>query len=141
MLKTVNKVPVHEQGSAVCTTNSTSCNQLSSLSSTYVSEAIEYIKANFAEECSLNDVAKHLHLSYFYASHLFRKGLNMSFQDYRDKIRVEEAKRMLENDDEKIETIAFSCGYSSTGNFRKAFKAFFGITPKDYRNKARQNDI
>ena len=104
---------------------------------TSIEKAIEYIKIHFAERCSLKDVAGYAYLSPNHFSHLFKQEMNMTFQNYRDYIRIEEVKRKMKNGEDKIKDIAYDCGYSSPKNFRRAFKKNCEMTPTEYRKKCK----
>ncbi len=57
----------------------------------------------------------------------------LSFPQYVNKIRLEEALRMLHDEPQKtISAIATEVGFSSS-NLREQFKRQYGITPADYR--------
>ena len=53
------------------------------------------------------------------------------------KIRIAAACRQLEETDESIADIAFSCGFSDHSAFARAFKSSTSVTPSDYRSQSR----
>ncbi|MFI3257477.1 MAG: helix-turn-helix transcriptional regulator, partial [Spirochaetales bacterium] len=67
-----------------------------------------------------------------YISGLFKKETGITYGAYIKKIRMEEAKRCLEQTNMKIFEIAFRVGYSDFGYFSKVFKSYTGFSPKDY---------
>ena len=50
-----------------------------------------------------------------------------------ERLRVDAARRALEERTQPIETIAGACGFSSAGQMRRAFLRQLNITPKNYR--------
>lgn len=52
---------------------------------------------------------------------------------YLQKLRVEEAKRLLESTELPMEDISEQTGYSDTSFFRHLFKRLTGLTPGEYR--------
>jgi len=64
---------------------------------------------------------------------LFKQVTGISFKEYLNKVRIEEAKSLLEHTDYSIMEIAVACGYSDQSYFTKVFKKATGITPKQYR--------
>lgn len=58
--------------------------------------------------------------------------------DYVLSLRIEEAKQMLETDDDPIDTIAAEVGYAEPAAFRRVFKRATGIAPAQYRQKFRR---
>ena len=55
--------------------------------------------------------------------------------DYVQKLRVEEAKHMLEATSEAIDQIARNTGYEDPTSFRRLFKRLTGVTPGRYRQR------
>ena len=62
---------------------------------------------------------------------LLREGT--SFKDLLDETRHALALRYLQSDDMSVQEIAYALGYSDAANFRRAFKRWEGVAPKDYR--------
>jgi transcriptional regulator GlxA family with amidase domain len=55
--------------------------------------------------------------------------------EYLQRVRIEAAKKLLENGNDSMEQIAIQCGYDDIGFFRKIFKRHVAINPKDYQRK------
>jgi transcriptional regulator GlxA family with amidase domain len=51
---------------------------------------------------------------------------------YVEELRLEAAKRRLENDDGSLERIAADCGFGNAVNLRRVFQRHLGIAPRDY---------
>lgn len=87
---------------------------------------------------SLELIANKLNLSVSHISKTINKDKEMSFKDYVNRLRLEEAKKILKNKDyEKytIVAIALECGFNSKSAFYNAFKKEFSTTPTKYRIK------
>ena len=54
---------------------------------------------------------------------------------YQQSIRVEVAKRMLENDNRSFDEITYQVGYEDSSTFRKIFSKQTGLVPTEYRKK------
>ena len=78
-------------------------------------------------------VADHLHVNTSYLSTLFRQVTGMTFKEHLNRIRIEEAARLLSNTDYSVMEIAIACGYKDQSYFTKVFKKLTGLTPKQYR--------
>ena len=102
-------------------------------SSKIVKNAAEYISQNFSEDITLATVADHLHVNTSYLSTLFRQVTGMTFKEHLNRIRIEEAARLLANTDYSVMEIAIACGYKDQSYFTKVFKKLTGLTPKQYR--------
>lgn len=100
----------------------------------YVLKAIEYIEKHLLEEVSLEQLAKHFNFSKFYYARLFKSVLGENIGDYQMKRRLTIAAMSLLEKDDSILDIAITCGYSSQESFTRMFKAYFGVTPKVYRD-------
>jgi transcriptional regulator GlxA family with amidase domain len=57
--------------------------------------------------------------------------------DYVQSLRVELAKRRLEQSDQAIDTVSWEVGYEDAAAFRRLFKRLVGVTPGVYRRKYR----
>ncbi|NRB41985.1 MAG: AraC family transcriptional regulator ligand-binding domain-containing protein [Pseudomonadales bacterium] len=82
---------------------------------------------------SLEDLAENLCTSVSSLKRRFSMH-HTSFQKLLDKLRMEEACQLLEQDQLSIADIAHRIGFSDAASFRKAFKRWTGETPQDYRN-------
>jgi AraC-like DNA-binding protein len=84
---------------------------------------------------SLPSLARGLRLSPQHVSRLVNGGIGCSFNDYVNRLRVEEACRILAGPDgaaRKIGALAYDCGFRSSSVFYAAFRKFTGRTPSDY---------
>lgn len=52
---------------------------------------------------------------------------------YVVKLRIEQAKKLLQTSDLPINTIAAICGFENTNYFSSSFKKVVGSSPKEYR--------
>lgn len=98
-----------------------------------IKNAVDYIAHHFPEEITLASVAEEYHVNASYLSMLFRQVTGMTFKEYLNRVRVEEAERLLTNTDYPIIDIAVACGYRDQSYFTKVFKKYTGLTPRQYR--------
>ena len=66
-------------------------------------------------------------------SRRFRKINGVSPMEYVQAVRVEEAKRRLEETEASIEQISLEVGYEDSASFRRLFKRKTSVTPAEYR--------
>lgn len=99
-----------------------------------IDAAIDYIESNLADHLSLDLIAKHCHFSPFHFHRIFSGAMNETLNSFIARKRLEKATNLLVFKRElSITDVAFECGFSSSANFSKAIKQYFGYTPKDIR--------
>ena len=103
-----------------------------------ISDAKNYITKAFSQEICLDDVAEYVSLSSAYFSRPFKQETGENFIDYLVKIRMENAKKMLENTEYKTYEISELVGYKKSKYFSKIFKNYTGYTPTEYRTKIKR---
>lgn len=89
-------------------------------------------------EFSISVLSDFFHVSIAYMSYLFKKKFNQNFIDYLWELRLEKAKELLAATDTPIDSISTAVGYLNTSSFRRKFKQAMGITPSQYRSRARE---
>lgn len=94
--------------------------------------AKEYIEQNMGFHLTLESVADHVNFSPAYFSKFFKNEEGLNFIDYVNKVRIEEAKRLL---DQNVKTadICDKIGFADVKHFYKTFKKWEGITPGQYK--------
>ncbi len=101
----------------------------------HVESCREYLKSNFARPISIQDAADAVGINSAYLSTLFKKEMSVSFSDYLQSLRLEEATRLLHETNETIEAIAERTGFSSKQHIIRVFKRAYGCTPGTYRTR------
>lgn len=99
--------------------------------------AIEFIQSNYYKDLNMAYMANYVSFNYSYFSQAFSKYTGKCFSDYLKEVRIEKAKELLENTDDKIIDISRQVGFQNPKHFMKSFKEITGITPTKYREKAR----
>jgi two-component system, response regulator YesN len=99
----------------------------------------EYLKESY-REATLEDAARKVNLSSSYLSRLFKEKVGLNFSDYLMKLRMEKAKELLGDIRYKQYEIAYRVGYDNPKNFSRAFKTYYGVSPKEFRNHNGMND-
>ena len=99
-----------------------------------VHKVMNYMKENYSEDLRLEDLATIAFLSPNYFSRLFKECTSMTISEYIQKIRIEEACKMLKQTHKKVIDVAHDIGYKDIKYFNSIFKKITGKTPKEYRN-------
>lgn len=103
-----------------------------------VSKAIRFIEDNLEKQIGVEEVARHAGMS--------RRGLHQAFVEQIGRTpgahirsaRIENAKKLLAETDNKVESIAILSGYPSLNSFFVAFKQASKVTPAEYRKEVRR---
>lgn len=96
-------------------------------------KAIQYINSHYKKHITLKDVSKEANLTPKYLSSLFKKEKGISFTQYVNKLRVNDARSLLSMTNQTIMDIALDLGFEDPSYFTKIFKRFTGLTPNQYR--------
>lgn len=91
-----------------------------------------YVRENF-QIATLASASSHVYMSPNYLSKFFKENTGFNFSDYLLKIRMEKSKELLEDISLKIYEISETVGYRDPKNFTRAFKKFYGISPRSFR--------
>lgn len=100
-----------------------------------ISKMFLYVENHFTDNCKLSSLADSMGYDYTYLSRLFKKTVGMSFNTYLNYYRLSNVCYLMENTENSILHCATESGYSSLRNFNRNFKMYFGITPKEYKQK------
>lgn len=103
------------------------------LPSAQVAAAMSYIERQ-ACDCTLDDLARHLHLSPNYASALLKRQTGRTFMQLVQESRLTRAAALLDTG-ATAEAAAREVGYANTSFFYKKFAECYGCTPAAYRRR------
>jgi len=106
----------------------------SSLSHSCVLSILQYCARHFRENISVKDISEQLHISPSHISHIFNRRLHISFRDYINALRLNEAVKLLENRAFTIAEVAGQAGFPTIRTFNRAFAKHYGQTPSAYRS-------
>ena len=99
--------------------------------------ACEYIEKNYQEDINLNKISNYVSLSKNYFCNIFKKETGITIWDYLIRIRMEEAKKMLLETEQKTYEISELVGYDDPSYFGRLFKKYTGFTPIEFRDSSR----
>jgi len=100
-----------------------------------VNKSLEYISANIDRNLNLDQVAEVSHFSPFHFHRIFHGIVGETVNDFIVRKKMEIAiNRLLCNPTWSMTEVAERGGFSSSANFSKAFKLYFGVSPSQIRN-------
>jgi len=94
----------------------------------------EYIHAQYNKNPDVNKLAKHVHLSTPAFCRYFKKQTKMTFTDFVNQYRVNQAKTLL-LEGENISDAGYAVGFDSISHFSKVFKKINGESPLNFKKK------
>ena len=106
---------------------------ISGKNSGFMKKAIAFLVKNYPSPITLQDAAEEVHLNPSYFSSLFRRTTGLPFRSYLNKVRIEEAKRLLSSTDYPLLDIAIAVGFEDPSYFTKVFKKYTGVPPSQFR--------
>lgn len=98
-----------------------------------INRCLEYIDEHFAEDISLETLSRQFFFNPSYFSIYFKKYTKLKLSDYLPAVRINKAKELLVNTDQKIYEIANHVGYRDSRYFNQIFKKLNHVTPAEYR--------
>lgn len=106
-----------------------------------IRQAIKFIEQNLSSKVTENELAHRAALTAQHFCVLFKAETGETPARYLNRLRMDEARELLEDDDHSqlsIKEIATTAGCNDLSHFVRDFERRFGLSPKRYRTKTRQ---
>ena len=107
--------------------------KLSSSAGEAISETIGYMERHYAEEISVKELARMVHMTPYAFIRLFKRQIGLTPYEYLLKARITQARLMLEQTDLSVTEISEQVGFHNANNFIRKFKMLANTTPLQYR--------
>lgn len=99
-----------------------------------INRALAYIDQHLDQAIRLDELAKVSHFSAYHFHRIFHAMVGETVNDYVTRKRMEQAlHRLVGQPTRSVTEVAAAGGFSSSANFAKAFKQYFGISPSECR--------
>lgn len=98
----------------------------------------EYINEHYILEIQLEELARMSGFSKSYFIKVFKLATGESPVTYINKLRISQAKYLIETTDLPVTQIAKLCGFRKQNSFTSQFKRYSEVTPKEYRNHTKK---
>jgi AraC-like DNA-binding protein len=104
-----------------------------------IQPSLDFIRNNFADQITLEDIAKASGYSQFYFQKKFVEIMGTSPLKFLTDIRIAHAKRLLIDPQKTLIDIAYACGFPSQSYFCYLFRKNTDLTPTEYRKSTLGN--
>ena len=101
-----------------------------------ISAAMAYLEKHFAEDHTLEALAKRACMSPRNFTRYFRRGTGMSPIAFLRHVRLRQAAALLKNSSADIAEVSRQCGYADSNYFTKLFARHYGMPLASFRRRA-----
>ncbi|MDQ8205014.1 substrate-binding domain-containing protein [Pelagicoccus sp. SDUM812003] len=98
------------------------------------------IRERYRERLKVKDIAEMVGISPRSLQISFRDRLGFTMSSEIARLRTDFAKHLLLNTDQKVDTVAYECGFSGRHHFIRSFTREVGMTPTEFRKSANQSE-
>ncbi|MFC5449872.1 response regulator transcription factor [Paenibacillus aestuarii] len=99
-----------------------------------------FIAEHYKSEISMEQTAELINLSPYYFSKMFKQYTGETFTEYVTRLRINEARRLLELEELSFKEICYMSGYHDPNYFTRIFKKTTGFTPTEYRRQLQREN-
>ncbi|MDG0809701.1 response regulator [Cohnella rhizosphaerae] len=103
-----------------------------------VAKVQAYVESHLHEDISLVRLADLVQFNPTYLSRFFKQQAGLNLSEFIQSVRLDRARLLLADPDNRINDIANSLGYGSASNFARSFKKLTGLAPQEYRDLLRR---
>lgn len=104
-----------------------------------INSILEYVNENF-KTVSEKETAERFNISYSYFSRTFKQIMNMSFKEYVNYMKINEAQKLLLTTNMSVTEISMDLGFSSSSHFINVFRKYKDCSPKQYKKTVVKED-
>jgi two-component system response regulator YesN len=98
-----------------------------------IEHVMALIKEKYMTNLTLKSIAEEVFISPSHLSTLFRQEMGINFLDCLHQFRIDKAKQLLKEKNEKIYMVAKQVGYYDESHFVRMFKKWAGMLPSQYK--------
>jgi two-component system response regulator YesN len=98
----------------------------------------QYIEQHYHKNLTLTSLAEEMHYSPAYLSRFYKANTGTNLMTYLLNVRIQKARELLLDSNDRISDIALKTGFNSTKYFNRMFKKVIGISPIQFRKENKQ---
>jgi transcriptional regulator GlxA family with amidase domain len=98
-------------------------------------EVQRFAVENLTADLTVETLAEHAHMSSRHFARSFREEVGITPARYVERVRLEAARRRLEESEEPVATVAVACGFGTPETMRRVFLRALGVGPAEYRRR------
>ena len=102
-----------------------------------VARVLKYVTDHISDDLSIEEIADAVGVSRRTFSRAFGKHAHVTPSVFVDQVRIDFARKLLEETDVPLKTVAFRCGFDNATRMRMIFSRQLQTTPKQYRERFR----
>lgn len=106
-----------------------------------VKRILEILEARVHTTVNLDEIAKDLYFSKTYVKSVFKKYVGTSIIQYFNRLKIDEAKRLISLNEFSYTEIAAKLGFSSVHYFTRLFKSLTDMTPSEYQKSIKADNV
>lgn len=103
--------------------------------------ARQLVEARYTEKLKVKEVADYVAISEFHFARLFKTAFDTTVGQFIIRLRLEKARRLLEQPGATVTETAVAVGYGSLSTFIHAFRGRFGLSPTQYQARLEKRRI
>lgn len=97
--------------------------------------AQKYIALHYTENITTETISRALHCNAQYLGKLYRRSFGESVAEAVNRQRITMARRLLISTTRTVKEIAYECGYNDLAYFRRQFRKYGNMTPRQFRRR------
>lgn len=102
-----------------------------------IQPALDFVEHHFGEQISVGTAAAEASYERTSFCRVFRMATGVTFLQYLNTRRIDEAKSLLSGAQLTIQEIGERCGLPRAKSFSRVFRQYCGMTPSEYRKRSR----
>ena len=105
---------------------------------TIVAKVLRHVTDHIGEQLSIEQLADAVAVSRRTFSRIFAKSANMTPSAFVEQVRIDFSRKLLEETDLPLKTVAFRCGFHNSNQMRFIYARRLDTTPREYRERFRR---